>query len=201
MSVFTNGAESARVSAPMWRVDLKRYAEDGVLRGSDNGERLYTEVSRGLRKQQPGTPVALDFTGIRAVTVPFIETGIRQLLSGWLTGYHDERPLLIFGADEDVRQTLAAVLRNWNLVALAVDGRGPPELLGGDTTLQQTVEEARNLGDEFSVADLAERLHLSTPATNNRLRALWRSGALGRTLVIPPGGGKEYVYRFPTAAD
>ncbi len=197
MPAFTTGAESATVSAPMWRLELlDRYAEDGVLRTAENGGELYSDVVRGLRQQKPGTPVALDFTGIRAVTVPFADHSVGQLLSGWLSGYYDDHPLVIYGADEDVRETLAAALRNRGLVALALSG-GPPELIGGDVVLQQTVEAARDLGEEFSVSDLAERLDLSASATNNRLRALLRSGAVARKLVIPPGGGKEFVYRFP----
>lgn len=199
--VFTSGAESATVPAPMWKLALsERYAEDGVLRTAEKGEELYAEVVRGLRHQLPGTPVALDFSEIRAVTVPFADRSVGQLLSGWLSGYYDEHPLVIYGADEDVRETLAAALSTRRLVALALSG-GPPELIGGDIVLQQTVEAARELGEEFSVADLAERLDLSAPATNNRLRALLRSGAIARKLVIPPGGGKEFVYRFPVAED
>jgi hypothetical protein len=200
MHVFTNAAESASVPVPMWRVALGRYAEDGVLRTAEKGEELYTEVVRGLRDQLPGTPVALDFSGIRAVTVPFVDHSVGQLLSGWLSGFYDEHPLVIYGADEDVRETLAAALRNRQLVALALSS-GPPELIGGDVVLQRTVEAARELPEEFSVSDLAERLNLSAPATNNRLRALLRSGAVARRLVIPPRGGKEFVYRFPVADD
>ena len=54
-----------------------------------------------------------------------------------------------------------------------------------------------DLDHNFRVSELAERLNLSAPATNNRRRALWRRGAVARKLVIPPGGGKEFVYRFP----
>jgi DNA-binding transcriptional ArsR family regulator len=183
----------------MWKLDLlSRYADQGVLRTAEKGEELYAEVMRGLPKQDPGVPVALDFTGIRAVTVPFADASVCRVLAGWLHGYHDEHPLMIYGADEDVRETLAAALRNRHLVALALEGsNGGPELLGGDQVLRETVEQAKELGEEFTVAELADRLNLSAPATNNRLRALYRSGVVARKLIVPPGGGKEFVYRFP----
>ena len=196
MHVFTDDRESATLRAEMWRVDLERYAENGVLRTAERGEELYAEIARGLRTQDPGVPVALDFSSIRAITVPFADRSVCQLLAGWLTGYHDEHPLLIYGADDDVRETIAAALQTRRLVSLAVGASGP-ELLGGDAVLQHTVQVAKELGDEFSASELAARLEISAPATNNRLRALLRSGAVARKLVIPPGGGKEFVYRFP----
>jgi len=198
MHVFMNDAESATVASPMWRVALDdRYAQDGVLRTAEAGNQVYEEVSRGLREQDPGVSVALDFTGIRAVTVPFVNHSISRLLGGWLSGYSDEHPLLVYGADEDVRETLSAALRPHRLIVLAI-GEGGPELLGDDPVLENTVTAAREFDGDFSVADLANRLDLSAPATNNRLRSLLRSGAISRRLVIPPGGGKEFVYRFPT---
>lgn len=200
MHVFTNGDESGSVTSPMWVVELQNHTDNGVLRTAEKGEEIYAHIVAGLRQQVPGTPLALDFHNIVAVTVPFADRSVCQLLRGWLGGYHDERPLLIYRADEDVRETLASALRDRRLVALA-NGPGGPELIGGDEVLQVTVEEARELGPDFSVADLADRLDLSAPATNNRLRSLWRSGAVARRLVIPAGGGKEFVYRFLTVSE
>jgi hypothetical protein len=196
MHVFTKSAESDTVTDPLWSVPLIEDAEAGVLRTAEAGQFRYEQVMKGMRKQDPGVPVALDFTNIRAVTVPYVDASIGALLGGWLSGYHDEHPLLVYGADEDVRATITAALRARRLVILAV-GPGEPELLGGDPVLDETVQAARELGTEFSVTDLAERLNLSAPATNNRLRTLARSGAIARRLIVPPGGGKEFLYRFP----
>jgi hypothetical protein len=200
MHVFTKDAESGTLAPPMWRIALAARAEQGVLRTADKGAELHDEVIRGLRDRDPGVPVALDFAEVRAVTVPFVHESIGRLLGGWLSGYHDEHPLLVLNADDDVRETISAALRNQRLILLA-NGPGGPQLLGGDAVLEGTVQAAREFEGDFSVADLAEKLDLSGPATNNRLRTLARSGAVARRLVVPPGGGKEFVYRLPHVDD
>lgn len=200
MHVFTKSAESDTVTAPMWTVPLIEDAEDGVLRTALKGHALYERVMHGMRKQDPGVPVALDFDRIRAITVPYTDASIGALLGGWLSGYHDEHPLLAYRADEDVRATITAALRARRLILLAI-GPGGPELLGADPVLDDTVQAARDLDPDFSVNDLASRLNLSAPATNNRLRTLVRSGAIARRLIVPPGGGKEFVYQFPSLTE
>jgi hypothetical protein len=122
-----------------------------------------------------------------------------RLLSGKVSGFYDEHPLVLLNAIEDVRETVAAALKLRHLVALSLSSDGP-QLLGGDDVLAETMGAAFALGD-FSVLELAAELRLSPQAANNRLRALTRSGALHRQRVNPRHGGREFRYRVPSAQE
>jgi hypothetical protein len=175
-----------------------RYADDGVLRTAERGAEAYRDIVRGIASCGPDDPIGLDFAGVRAISIPFANESVCQLLAGWRGGYHAEHPLVVTDADREVRATLAGALRLHRLSVLAV-ADDQVELLGGDAILTETIEVARALG-EFRVHDLAEHLNLKAPAANNRLRLLMRSGALIRTRSVPIGGGKEFLYRVPVGA-
>lgn len=174
---------------------MKQFGQDNVLRTAEAGMQAYQAIRLELAQLPDHEPVELDFAGIQAVTLPFADESLCQLLAGSVSGYHEEHPLVVTGADRDVRETLAAAVERRRLAVLSLSS-GDVHLLGGDPTLQGTLDAARSLDDEFNATDLAERLQLTAPGANNRLRALMRTGAVLRTPAVLAHGGKEFRYRL-----
>lgn len=188
------------VSLRLVKIAMREYeASEGVLAGRDRGDSAWRDIERRIAKVDDDHLVALDFEGVRAISVPFADACLGRLLSGKLSGFYEDHPLAFLNADEDVRETISAALQLRNLFALCLASDGP-HLLGGDETLIQTMQAAFELRN-FSVHQLADELRLSPQAANNRLRALTRSGALQRERVHPRHGGREFRYRVPEAQD
>jgi hypothetical protein len=178
---------------------MAQYGEGGVLDTRAAGERALADIDRAIATHRADTVIALDFAGVRAITVPFADACLGKLLTGRAAGFYEDHPMVLLDANEDVRETIALALRYRNLVALVLGNGGPPALLGADEVLEETMSAALELQD-FSVIDLASRLNLSPQAANNRLRHLLRNGALERERVNPRTGGREFRYRVPAAA-
>ncbi|HTY80862.1 MAG TPA: hypothetical protein VMI34_23770 [Candidatus Bathyarchaeia archaeon] len=191
---FTADAESDTLPRPM-KFPLAKFDDEkqGVLTG-DEGRAAWDEISRQLPEPGEGTAVELDFAGVRAITVPFVEEFLVRLLSDWVTGYHEDLPLLLTNATEDVRRTVEVALTPRKLAILST-GTGMPRLLGGDQTLKETAGSVAQLDDAFTAAQLAEQLDLTVQAANNRLRSLMRSGVVARVQAAPSRGGREFHYR------
>lgn len=167
---------------------------DVILDTRKNAVRIRTSIERELLDGDLGAAVVLDFKGVRVATVSFVDECIGVFLSNHASGFYGSHPVLAVNANEDVRETIAVTLAHRKLALLHM--MDPPELLGGDEILNQTLSEAWTLG-RFTAGDLAGSMGLSPQAVNNRLKALVRRGALRRALVIPAGGGKEFVYAIP----
>src|SRR5688572_25677984 len=123
------------------KVRLRRFSEDsGVLTGREAGADARHSIERELATAglSPGDPIELDFDDVLAVSVPFADECVGQLLSGRLAGYYEDHPILALNASEDVPGTLTATLRLRNLVLLGVSG-SEVELLGGDHLLSATL--------------------------------------------------------------
>lgn len=168
---------------------------EAVLTGRENAERARVAVERAIREQSPATPCALDFSGIEAISAPFVDEFLGKLLSGHLAGYYEDHPLLALNADPDVRETINVVLRARGLSMLYVSD-SEVSLLGGERRLEETLQAAAGLG-RFRASQLAEVLGLTPQAANNRLKTLLRQGALLRARVVREGGGKEFEYEVP----
>jgi hypothetical protein len=171
---------------------MKDYGD--VLDTRSGGAQTRWEIERAIASSGEGDALVLDFEGVRAITVPFAEECIGWLLAGRTMSHYDNHPVLAVNANEDVRRTLTVTLANQRLALL--HATEPPELLGGDEVLNNTLAIAWKL-QRFSASQIASRLAVTPQAANNRLKALVSRGALTRTLVIPPGGGKEFVYSVP----
>jgi hypothetical protein len=182
------------------KVEMAQFGEDAVLTGAASGARARSAIERSIQRLVDDQPVVLDFSGVRAVSVPFVDASLGHLLSGWLAGYYETHPIVVYGATTDVRLTIDAALRLHHLYALALGAPGA-QLLGADEMLATTLREAVSLRS-FNVHELAERLDLTPQAANNRLRLLLRSGALQRERAKPERGrgGREFRYRVPVAA-
>jgi hypothetical protein len=195
-----NTIDRETVTLRVMKLAMREYGSaNGMLAGREEGESAWWDIERRIRKVLPDEVVALDFDAVEAISVPFADACLGRLLSGKAAGFYEEHPLVLLNADEDVRETISAALRIRHLVALSL-GTDGPQLLGADETLSHTMEVAFSLGD-FSVHQLAERLHVSPQAANNRLRALTRSGALHRHRINPRHGGREFRYRVPLARE
>jgi hypothetical protein len=174
---------------------LGDYADDGALLGRDKGALARNDLEREIRELQSDQVVAVSFEGIHSVSVPFADAFFVPLLAGRLAGYHDEHPFVVTEASDDVAETIAAALQLRSLSALAFTESGVT-LLGGDPGLEETLRTAERLG-QFSVAAFAEDQGLSQQTAHNRLTALHRRGALARRQMVPPRGGREFVYWVP----
>lgn len=184
---------------------LRDYSDenDGVLLGHNNGVRArfaLEEEIRGISARDPEAPIGLDFRDVRSVSVPFAEGLLVPLLAGRSAGYYESHPILVFGAEDDVSETLAAALSRNDLSILGVFGSDEADLLGGEESLRETMRAVAHLG-EFSVGTLGKDLGVSQQTANQRLNALHRIGAVARRRITPPGGGKEFVYSLPRLGD
>jgi hypothetical protein len=117
------------------------------------------------------------------------------LIAARTAGDFVDRGLLIEGMNDDVRETLEAVLARRKVAAVVLGTSGAPEVIGEPAWLSPTLTVALELRS-FGAADLADRLHITPQAANNRLKMLVASGAVARELVIPAGGGKEFSYEI-----
>lgn len=195
--LFTALSESATLAHV--RVAMSDFDDDGVLVTREAGADARHDIERRIHGLVDGQPVVLDFESVRAISVPFADECLGQLLSGRLAGYYEDQPILAVNASPDVRETVAAALRPRRLVLLGVSD-GEAELIGGDSMLNSTMHAAQRLGS-FTALQLADELGLSPQAANNRLKTLARAGALARRRVVPSRGGKEFAYEVPAVPE
>lgn len=178
------------------RVSMQDHGTDGVLDTRSRGAKARWSIERQLAASGQSEALVLDFAKVRAVTVPFVDECIGKLLAGRSTSYYDDHPVMAVHANDDVRETIAMTLSRGRLALLHASN--PPQLLGADNILNDTLREARAL-QRFSAFEMSRRLGISTQAANNRLKALVAMGALRRVLIVPAGGGKEFAYSVPEA--
>ncbi len=178
--------------------------ETGLLATREQGEAARSALQRELTATPPDMPVGIDARNVDAISFPFADSFFGPLLSGWIAGYYDEHPIVVFGANRAVAETIDAALRLCNMGVVSVRGEretGDAELLGGESALRQTIAAAARLGGQFSASQLGLELGVSPQAMNNRLKALLRMGALIRVPIAVPGGGREFAYRVSDAAN
>jgi hypothetical protein len=176
------------------RVPMAKYSTQGVLDTRSRGADARWDIERRLATSCDDEALVMDFEGVRAVTVPFVEECVGKLLAGRAISYYDDHPVLAINANDDVRDTVAVALANRRLALLHASG--PPMLLGGDDILNSTLRVAWPM-QHFTANEVADRLGISAQAANNRLKALVARGALHRALTVPAGGGKEFAYTVP----
>jgi hypothetical protein len=181
--------------------DLGKWAKDGLLATREQGEEARSALQWELNgHRSSGEPVGIDLRGIDAVSFPFADSFFGPLLSGWLTGYYDEHPIVVFGASRPVAETIDAALTLRNM-GIVLRTEGNAELLGGEPALRETIEAAAKLGATFSAKQLGLELGVTPQAINNRLKNLIKMGALVRVPVAVPGGGREFAYQLAGGAE
>jgi hypothetical protein len=180
------------------KVPMNRYG--AVLTTREAGDRAWREIEREIEAVGENDVVAIDFSGVDAITIPYADACLARLMSGKASGFYESHPLVLTNANDDVRETIGAALNQRHLVALSLAPGGAPSLLGGDRMLDRTIRAAAELEDPFSVGELAKKMELSPQAANNRLRQLTKVGALQRERINPAHGGREFRYSVPVAA-
>jgi hypothetical protein len=189
---FTETNESDRGGAP---VDYDVAAQwSPFLATRERGRRVREDIEQHLAKVPPGDSLALNFSGVEGITVSFGDECVAKLIADRTSGDYTDRGLVISGANEDVRETLEAVLVRRKYSAISVAAAGEPEVLGEHGWLPETLKAAIEL-QSFSAVALGERLGITPQAANNRLKVLVSSGAVARERVVPDGGGKEFSYK------
>jgi hypothetical protein len=195
---FTSPPEGATVGVVHFRLQ-DWTGDDGLLATREQGEAARSALQRELLSNPAQAPVGIDARGIDAMSFPFADSFFGPLLSGWLTGYYDEHPIVVFGAKRAVAETIEAALKLRNMGVISVGGEREDELLGGEPALRETITAAARLGGKFSASQLGLELGVTAQAMNNRLKTLIRMGALVRVPVVVPGGGREFMYHVSEA--
>ena len=176
----------------MDRYELSKWSP--FLATRERGRRVREEIEQHLRQLAPGETLPISFAGVEGITVSFGDECIAKLIVARLAGDFDDRGLVIEQTNADVRETLEAVLSRRKVAAVVLNASGEPEVLGEPSWVRETLSAAVSLRS-FRASELAERLHITPQAANNRLKMLVASGAVARERVIPDGGGKEFNYQ------
>jgi hypothetical protein len=159
----------------------------------ERGRRVREEIEQQLAQLAVGENLAISFEGVEGITVSFGDECIAKLIVARLAGDFDDRGLVIEEMNIDVRETLEAVLSRRKIAAAVLNAKAEPEILGEPKWMQETLAAALALRS-FRASDLADRLHITPQAANNRLKSLVGSGAVARERIVPEGGGKEFSY-------
>jgi hypothetical protein len=193
---FTALPEVATVGVMQFR--LTDWAENGVLAGRVQAEKARSNLTEELqRRRSEPEAVGIDLEGIEVMSFPFADSFFGPLLLARRAGYYIEHPIVVFEANQDVAETIDAVMHKQSTAIVAVDGQ--TKLLGGEPALKHALTVAAMLGS-FSATRLGAELHVTPQGANNRLKALIDLGALVRVPILLPGGGREFEYRIPDMA-
>lgn len=160
----------------------------------ERGRQVREDIEKTLGNLASGDVLALSFAGIEGVTVSFGDESLAKLILDRMGGSFVDRGIVITDVNTDVHETLDAVFGRRKVSAVMLTELGEPKILGEPGGwLPATLAVAMELRS-FSASELAERLHLTPQAANNRLKALVATGAVARELIVPEGGGKEFSY-------
>ena len=61
------------------QISMNPFGEDGVLTGAEAGARARATIERSIQRLEDDQAVFLDFTDVRAVSVPFVDASIGRL--------------------------------------------------------------------------------------------------------------------------
>jgi hypothetical protein len=165
----------------------------------ERGRRVREEIEQELTRLSSGDSLAVSFKGVEGITVSFGDECIAKLIVSRSAGDFDDRGLIIKEINAVVREELEAVLSRRKTAAVVLNDAGEPEILGEPSWMSETFAAALELRS-FRASDLADRLHITPQAANNRLKNLVSSGAVARERIVPEGGGKEFSYEVVVAA-
>lgn len=165
-----------------------------VLATRDAGREVAAHLAE-LIIDQPS--IVLNFKDVDAVTPPFLDELLR-VVRGALSTERDGRVVVVTQLDDDVRETLQLVLDRFKLSLAELRDDGRVELLTSVPHLAETLAAAQDLGtDYFTAPQLAERLALKLPNTNQRLGQLVQAGAIAREPDPTAERGRRYRYSTP----
>lgn len=144
----------------------------------------------------PGTSLlVINFTKVEAMTVSFTDEFLGKYYSALATQDDDPATVLVAGLNDDTRETIVIGFERRELIALE-RFNDDLALLAASDVLKDTFELAKEL-ETFTAATVAERLAITAPNANNRLRRLVAARALVRRRGVAERGGKEFTYSAP----
>ena len=140
----------------------------------------------------------IDFTAVEAMTVSFTDEFLGKYYSALAT--QDDGPVTVFvtGLNDDTRETIIICFERRELIALEQLG-DELTLLAASDVLKATFELAKEL-ETFTATTISERLGITAPNANNRLKRLVAARALIRKRGVAERGGKEFTYCTPQRA-
>src|SRR4051812_6235593 len=94
---ITNVGEIGDTDVTM-RIPMQDFGNEGVLTGAEAGTAARAAIERAIEQLSDDQPVVLDFSGVRAVSVPFVDASVGQLLGGRAAGYYDTHPMVVYDA-------------------------------------------------------------------------------------------------------
>jgi hypothetical protein len=166
----------------------------GLLTTRAQGEHLRQDLERHLIEQR-AQHLEISFGDVHALTISCADEFLGRFLTELHASTRDPVPVLLSGLTDDTWQEVDVVLERRKLAAAAIiDGR--LELVGGDSYLKDTFRHSTQLG-RFTPAQIATDLGVTVQNANNRLKKLVNMGALVRSRVNIPGGGREFSYQVP----
>src|SRR5581483_2145386 len=108
----------------------------------ERGRRVREEIEQRLAELPVGDTLVLDFNGVEGSTVSFGDECVAKLVLGRMAGDFADRGLVIAGANEDVRETLDAVLSRRKLAAISMSPTREAHVLGMCEWLPATIDAA-----------------------------------------------------------
>lgn len=176
-----------------------------LFRLRDVGELLLTRsegrtTANKLRKRMlTPSDLILDFSGIRAATPSFLDEICSEIDLGLRRHRDDGMVVVATHMRAEVVESFLYVLER-HRHSLAYLTGDEIDLLNGPPHLVDTLRAAVELGGEFTVPELAERLDLQQSTVNERLADLLESGAVGRERDRKAQRGRRYRYHTPSLA-
>jgi DNA-binding MarR family transcriptional regulator len=156
-----------------------------------------TVAAKLRRRIHEPAPLLLDFGGIRAATPSFLDE-ICSEIDVTLRRYRDDGMLVVAThMIEEVTESLIYILER-HRHSLAYFKGEDIDLLNAPPHLVETLRAAVELGGEFTVPQLADKLSVRTNAVNQRLASLLEAGAVARERDERAERGVRYLYRTPT---
>lgn len=152
---------------------------------------------RGLEDQIPpgAAAVVIDFTDVAAMTISFADEFLGRYYSALASGEPSPVAVALTCLNEELRETVTVCLERRDLIATEARDEGLA-LLAASDVLRQTFQLAHELGT-FTAMNVADRLSITAPNANNRLKRLVAARALIRQQGIADRGGKEFTYSLP----
>lgn len=176
-----------------------------LFRLHDVGELLLTRTDgRGAAdKLRPlmaaPSDLVLDFGGIEAATPSFLDEICSEIDLGLRRHRDDGMVVVATHMKPDVMESFRFILER-HRHSLAYWTGKHIDLLNAPPHLVETLQAAIDLGGEFTVPELAERLELQPSTVNERLADLLEAGAVGRERDRRAERGRRYRYRTPSIA-
>ncbi|HEV7492458.1 MAG TPA: helix-turn-helix domain-containing protein [Baekduia sp.] len=143
--------------------------------------------------------LVLSFNDVRAITPPFFDELFKILRVMFGAESPRKRALVVTGLSDDTRETIEMVLERHKASLVELKGEHL-DLISGIPHLAETLVAAQELG-KFTAPELAERLDLTVPNINHRLKKLVEAGALTRETDKTAEHGRRYSYQAHAAPD